>query len=208
MLGFSTDISRRDWLAAALSERRSRIVELMRRLAGLGAPGSIKPELFHKFLELMGQIADERDKEIDLIGQIETVEEKHRFRRDCNQLEQANACREREAEMALAWEDDDEPEEDIKPKKAFFFALMDQIADDREKEIDLINQIETAERMHRFRRGRKQLEKADADEGAKALAMLEEGRGGLKEESKPNKGLLWFALLCLALALPKRSKNV
>ena len=78
------------WLQSLIGDKKSRIANLLGEIAALGSPGSMKPSIFRKFLELLSQVAREQESENDLITRIEDVERQHRFRRDHNQLEHAN----------------------------------------------------------------------------------------------------------------------
>jgi hypothetical protein len=74
------------WLIAGLNTRRLRIDALLRRLTGFVASGVTHPLRLHKITALLQHIAADRDKEIALIGQIEAIEAKHRFRKKHNKL--------------------------------------------------------------------------------------------------------------------------
>ena len=75
------------WLAAALGGQRHRLATLLQRMTALGMPGGLKPNVFSKFLRLLDQVADAREEEMKLLHQIETIEEKHRWRRAQHRLE-------------------------------------------------------------------------------------------------------------------------
>lgn len=75
--------SRVAWLSARLGTHTHRIMSLLGRLGDLGVMQMLKPALFQKFLNLMEQIAAEKDKESDVISEIEAIERKHRtFRKE------------------------------------------------------------------------------------------------------------------------------
>ena len=77
------ETSRVAWLSARLSTHTHRIMSLLGRLGDIGVMQKLKPALFHKFLNLMGQIAAEKDKEANVISEIEAIERKHRtFRKE------------------------------------------------------------------------------------------------------------------------------
>jgi hypothetical protein len=85
------DSSRLSWLAAALSEQRHRLVGLLQRLSGFGAPGAMKPSLFRKFLNMLDQISVVKERESEIISRIENIEAKHRFQRKRKGLKYAAA---------------------------------------------------------------------------------------------------------------------
>jgi hypothetical protein len=71
------------WLSARLGTHTHRIMSLLGRLGDLGVIQMLKPALFQKFLNLMEQISAEKDKESDVISEIEAIERKHRnFRKE------------------------------------------------------------------------------------------------------------------------------
>lgn len=73
--------SRISWLSASLSTQKHRIMTLLGRVGDLGVMQAMKPLLFHKFLNLMGQIAAAKDEEMHILSAIEAIEQKHRFDR-------------------------------------------------------------------------------------------------------------------------------
>jgi hypothetical protein len=82
--------SRLIWLTTALANRRSRISDLLRRLAGFGSRQDMAPDVDNKFMGLIGQVADAQEEEEHLISRIEEIEMKHRLHRSRNQLERAD----------------------------------------------------------------------------------------------------------------------
>jgi len=77
------------WLATMLGEQKDSLARLLRSLSGFVTRGSMKPSHFHKFLLVLNQIADAKDKEAELINRIEAVEQRHRFARVNDQLKEA-----------------------------------------------------------------------------------------------------------------------
>jgi hypothetical protein len=101
------------WLTSMLARRKSQIASLISRLTALEFPGRMKPKLSEKFHELLRQIEIERDKEFELIAEIQDVEEKHRECRAEKRLEKADRG------YYCAAGDDESFFENIKPRKAF-----------------------------------------------------------------------------------------
>jgi len=113
--------SRLSWLTASLGERRSRLTSILRRMVGLGEPGAMKSSIFGKFLNLIEQVAGERDKEMELMSQIDAIEQKHRFMRDHHKLERADPDFESKPKKEFDHEDD--CEEDNEKSKEMGFGL-------------------------------------------------------------------------------------
>jgi hypothetical protein len=78
--------SRVAWLMARLVNRRNHIIDLVRRLTGLGTPGAMKPSIFAKFLHMLDDVGSSVREEMALLKQIEDVEKKHRFLRVAKRL--------------------------------------------------------------------------------------------------------------------------
>jgi hypothetical protein len=78
---YKHDIGYLAWLMAGLNTRRLHIDALLRRLTGFVASGIMHPLRLHKITAMLLQIAADRDKETAIIGQIEAIEAKHRFRK-------------------------------------------------------------------------------------------------------------------------------
>ncbi len=83
------DSGRLAWLAATLGEQRGIIASLVGRLTWFGAPGEMKFSLFRKFLRTLEHIAREKDREMEIIYRIQSIEKYHRFQRDCGKLKMA-----------------------------------------------------------------------------------------------------------------------
>ena len=84
-----------------------------------------------------------------------------------------------------------------------FEHLMTQVAFDREKELDLINEIEAIEKKHLLLKERQMLRRADADKAPRPAndALLEQS------EEKPKRGSLLGLVSILALLSPLRLKH-
>lgn len=83
------DSSRLEWLVAAWTEQRLRVSKILGRITDLGALQAMTPAVLHKFLRLMDQVGEAKQKEIKIISNIDAIEEQHRFRRTHNQLKHA-----------------------------------------------------------------------------------------------------------------------
>jgi len=81
MPALAGDSSRLAWLSARLANKRNRIVDLVRRMTGLGPMAALKPALFAKFLHMLDDVAAASKEEIQLLSRIEAVESRHRFLR-------------------------------------------------------------------------------------------------------------------------------
>ena len=89
------------WLSARLGLQRGKIADLLRWMRGLGTPGAMKPVVFAKFLRLLDQVASAREEEMLVLSQIETIERRHRFRREHHQLMAAEAVPEEGTDYPL-----------------------------------------------------------------------------------------------------------
>jgi hypothetical protein len=87
MSSLTRDESYLAWLMAGLVGKRDRIVDLLRRLSGLGRAAH-KPKLFRKFLNMLDEVALAKREETSLISRIEAIEQKHRFLRQSKSLRQ------------------------------------------------------------------------------------------------------------------------
>ncbi len=65
------------WLCAGLEARRNDIARIVRLLASIGAYAATSFAVHKKFLNLMDQIAEEKEKETNILHEIETVEKHH-----------------------------------------------------------------------------------------------------------------------------------
>jgi hypothetical protein len=77
------------WLLAKLSDRRTQIADLLRRLTGFGPAGALKNKIFGKFLLILDEVALAKRHENCLLEQIEAIEQRHRFMRKNRQLKRA-----------------------------------------------------------------------------------------------------------------------
>jgi hypothetical protein len=81
MPALAGDSTRLAWLSARLANKRNRIIDLMRRMTGLGPVAALKPALFAKFLHMLDDVAVASKEEIQLLSRIEAVEGRHRVLR-------------------------------------------------------------------------------------------------------------------------------
>jgi uncharacterized protein YigA (DUF484 family) len=65
------------WLTATLETQRNNIVSILLRLKGIGARAGTSMALHRKFMRFMEQVAHERNKELDIINEIEAIEKRH-----------------------------------------------------------------------------------------------------------------------------------
>jgi len=81
--------SRIAWLSATLGAQHARLVALLQRMRGFGAPDRLSPSMFRKFLDVLDQVAVAKEKEGEIISRIQAVEAKHRFQRKHKTLKHA-----------------------------------------------------------------------------------------------------------------------
>ena len=86
MSALANENSRVAWLMARLANRRNHLIDLVRRLTGMGSPGAMKPSLFAKFTRMLEDVAASAREEMSLLKQIEDIEQKHRFLRKHKRL--------------------------------------------------------------------------------------------------------------------------
>ncbi len=90
-MSIANDSGRISWLAAAWGAQKAKVMSLLGRLGDLGSREDMKPNVFAKFLHILGQIANERDKEVDILSEIEAIERKHRIQREHGALKRVEA---------------------------------------------------------------------------------------------------------------------
>lgn len=98
------------WLAAAAGEQRRKVIGLIARLGDLHLLEGIKTGISCKFFNMLEQISAAKDEEMRLIGAIEMIEQKHRFKRKHGWLKKARAEEEEELKKRMAL--DEEREDD------------------------------------------------------------------------------------------------
>jgi hypothetical protein len=76
-MGEKQQKERLNWLSATIAAQRNNISDLLARLRGVAFRFSDSLSLHTKFMKLMDQVAVEREKELDIIYEIETVEKRH-----------------------------------------------------------------------------------------------------------------------------------
>src|ERR1700760_2914828 len=77
------------WLGEQLATQRNNMAKILLRLRDIGVRAGVSLGLHRKFMQLMEQIACERDRELDLINEIEQVEKRHREMKQANKLRRA-----------------------------------------------------------------------------------------------------------------------
>ncbi len=97
-----------DWLKADLEMRKDKTFSLLWRLRGVTARlGTAGLSLHKKFIRLVGQFAEGRQKELDLIYKIETLEKYHQELRQKKKLKRVAALYEKKNRNRLKREQDD-----------------------------------------------------------------------------------------------------
>ncbi len=109
---------RLSWLYQGMEARRNDIARLLRQAAGVCAFIATNFSIHKKFLELMDQIAEEKEKEYEILHEIETVEKNHAEMKRGNRLRQADpALAEKPSDAAMF-------EEEEKPKRSNFLKIL------------------------------------------------------------------------------------
>jgi len=116
---------RLSWLGFALAARRSDITGILLRLRDIGARAGTSLSLHRKFMRLMNQVADDREKERKVIHEIEAVEKRHRELKRFNLLKRADleAAPKIKAKPDSVFEDGDEDEDEDKKERGWFRLL-------------------------------------------------------------------------------------
>ena len=110
---------RLSWLTATLAAGRTNISQLLSRLKGIAMSAGTNIALHRKFMRLMNQVANIREKELDILHEIETVEKRHSELRRRNLLRKADP--EAAARTDLIPEEQEQDEE--KPQRLSLLTL-------------------------------------------------------------------------------------
>ncbi len=78
------------WLTSYLGVTRDKLCALMSRLTYLDQIKWLHPVLARKLQQLLKQIEFERDKELEILSEIQAMEERHREKRILMKLEKAH----------------------------------------------------------------------------------------------------------------------
>lgn len=113
------DSWRLEWLIAAWAEQRRRAALLLGRITDLGPLQAMTPAVMRKFLRLMDQVDEAKQKEIKIISSIDAIEEQHRFRRLHKQLRQACAPGDKPKVVSTMT-----PEESERPQRRWLWVLF------------------------------------------------------------------------------------
>jgi hypothetical protein len=114
---------RLSWLSDLLVVRRNHLQKLFLRLRDIGVRAGNSLALHRKFIRLMEQVAFDREKELDLINEIEDVEKRHHELRKRNLLKRADVKHAAKADPAT-----DEENEDDAEREDSGFSLMKILA--------------------------------------------------------------------------------
>ena len=82
-------IGRLAWLASALAVQRNNLASVLSCLKGLGIRAGTSFALHRKFMLLMEQLACDKEKELNLISEIEAVEKHHQAMKQLRLLRRA-----------------------------------------------------------------------------------------------------------------------
>jgi|GEM_PF-2786991 hypothetical protein len=118
-----------NWLSAKLSVQRDKLSSFLLRLKGIAVRVTSGLSLNKKFMRLMDQVAADREKEFDIIREIEDVERRHHELRQHNMLQRIAHEAEKKRKRSLKKENEDyrENEED-KEEDEEGFSLMELLA--------------------------------------------------------------------------------
>jgi hypothetical protein len=100
-----------NWLGATLAAQRGNISHLLLRLKGIAAHVGTSLSLHKKFMRLINQVADDREKELDLIKEIEAVEKHHHELKELHLLRHADKKAEEKRKLLLKKEKEETPED-------------------------------------------------------------------------------------------------
>ncbi|MGB9153726.1 MAG: hypothetical protein WCD70_11660 [Alphaproteobacteria bacterium] len=81
------------WLASALAVQRNNLANVLSRLKGFGIYASMSFALRRKFTHLLEQVADDKEKELDILNEIEAVEKHHQAMKQMKLLRRATPKR-------------------------------------------------------------------------------------------------------------------
>jgi hypothetical protein len=81
--------SRLAWLSSALAVQRNNIATVLLRLKCIGMRASTSFALHRKFINLLEQVATDKEKELGIINEIEAVEKHHQLMKQLKLLRRA-----------------------------------------------------------------------------------------------------------------------
>jgi hypothetical protein len=96
-----------NWLSATLAAQRTNISGFLSRLKGIADRVGTNLSLHRKFLHLMDQVADDRQRELDIIHEIEAVENRHHNLRQHNLLQRIALAAQEKRQRLLEKERDE-----------------------------------------------------------------------------------------------------
>jgi hypothetical protein len=101
-----------NWLSDALASQRTTISSFLDRLRGIAVRVGDSLSLHTKFMRLMDQVAADREKELGIINEIETIEKRHREMKQMRLLRRADRAEETKRKRRLKeLEDANRPDE-------------------------------------------------------------------------------------------------
>lgn len=125
------EADRLSWLSATLSMHRKHIRGLLSRLKSVAVRMGDGLVLHKKFLHLIDQISDEREKEIDILREIETVEKRHLalkkknlLRREAQKAKEHRKRLDKKAKEDSDWDDEMRAREEVPHRSNFFDYLL------------------------------------------------------------------------------------
>lgn len=80
-----------NWLGTLLGSQRTNISSLLDRLRGIAVRVGNSLPLHKKFMLFLDQVATDREKELDIINEIESIEKKHRELKQMRLLRRADS---------------------------------------------------------------------------------------------------------------------
>jgi len=97
------------WLSSNLAAQRNNLAKILLRLKGIGLRAGTSLGLHRKFMGLLEQIAADREKEIDIINEIEAVEKQHSEMRQRKLLRYADPDLAPQTDIFVEEQREDEP---------------------------------------------------------------------------------------------------
>jgi len=119
---------RTNWLSVTLEAQRNNLAVFLQRLKGVAAHVKGSLSLNKKFMRLMNQVADEREKEIGIINEIEAIENRHHALRKLHMLRQADKIAEEKSKRRLKKQEEglsvEEEKEEEGPHRMSFAEII------------------------------------------------------------------------------------
>ncbi|MFA5040343.1 MAG: hypothetical protein WC464_01745 [Bdellovibrionales bacterium] len=93
-MGIKQQTEHLNWLSATLAAQRNNLSDLLARLRGVAFKVGDSLSIHKKFVKFIDQVAIEREKELDILYEIETVEKQHLALKKLKRLRHADVAAE------------------------------------------------------------------------------------------------------------------